>query len=98
MNLSKHFGGGGPSDHSAQYPGFTKEQYAQRALDLIQSPADGKRILGYKNAKGQVVRYDKEANDYVAGDPRIGIATMFNPKAGERYFNRLKERDGIEDE
>ena len=98
VNLSRHFGGGGSSDHSTQYPEFTKEQYAQRALDLIQSPADGKRILGYKNAQGQVVRYDKEANDYVAGDPRIGIATMFKPKAGERYFNRLKERDGIADE
>ena len=45
-----------------------------------------------------MVCYDKEANDYVAGDPRIGIATMFQPKAGKRYFNWLKERDGIEDE
>ena len=36
-NLDKHFGSGLESDHSDQYPNFTKEQYAQRALDLAQS-------------------------------------------------------------
>ena len=64
----------------------------------MQSLADGQRILGYKNSQGQVARYDRTTNDYVVGNPQIVIATMFKPKAGEEYFNRLKERDGVSDE
>lgn len=95
-NLDEHWSGA--HSHAKEYPGYTKEQYAQRALELVQSPADGKNILGYKNADGQVARYDRATNDYVVGNPEIGIATMFKPSAGEKYFNRLKERDGISDE
>ena len=65
---------------------------------MVVRAADGKRILGDKNAQGKVVRDDKGAKDYVAGEPRIDIVTMFKPEAGERYFNRIKERDGIADE
>lgn len=91
-NLARHWKGGS-SDHSGQYPGFTKEQYAQRALELVQQPVGG-NIHGYKTAKGQVVRYDSVTNDYVVGIPKKGIGTMFKPSSGKRYFDRLKERDG----
>lgn len=87
-NLNRHFGGGGDSDHSDQYPGYTKEQYAQRALDLVQSRADGKRILGYKTPEGEVVRYDTATNDYAKGFPNGGIKTMFKPDAGVVYFRK----------
>lgn len=91
-NLAEHWGG--THDHSEQYPGFTKEQYAQRALELIQSAADGENILGYKNARGQVARYDVKNNDYVIGRPAQGIATMFKPSDGRKYFiRRLKKKD-----
>ena len=36
-NLDDHWTGG-KSDHSEVYSGFTKEQYAQRAIDLVRSP------------------------------------------------------------
>lgn len=94
-NLSAHWDGA--HSHAKEYPKLTKEEYAQRALDLVQSPVGG-NIDGYKNARGQVVRYDKSSNDFVAGKPDLGIATMFKPSAGERYFIRLKERDGVGDE
>lgn len=94
-NLDAHWSG--PHSHAKEYPEWTKEEYSQRALELIQSPVGG-TIDGYKNGRGQVVRYDRATNDYVAGIPGQGIATMFKPSAGEKYFDRLKERDGIPDE
>lgn len=88
-NLDEHWGGS--HDHSAEYPDFTKEQYAERALQLIQSEADGKNILGYKNESGQIARYDVKNNDYVIGRPSQGIATMFKPKRKSVYFHNRKQ-------
>lgn len=88
-NLDEHWGG--THDHSAEYPGYTKEQYAERALQLVQSEADGKNILGYKNSNGQIARYDVKTNDYVIGRPSEGIATMFKPKRERQYFMDLME-------
>ncbi len=90
-NLDDHFGG--VHDHSVEYPGWTKKQYAKRALDLIQSPADGKNILGYRIGTSTVVRYDVRTNDFVKGSPSGGIATMFKPKKGSKYFHDQKRYD-----
>jgi len=91
-NLNRHFGVGEKNDHSGQYPQFTKEQYAQRALELASSPV-GKNVLGYKALrgifKGSIVRYDILTNDWVRGTPS-GIATMFKPDDGAAYFERIK--------
>lgn len=95
-NLEKHWGGS--SDHSAQYPNYTREQYAERALQLIQSKADGKNILGYKNALNEIVRYDVNTNDFVKGNPKIGIKTMFKPKNEQKYYESRKRMEGLEDE
>lgn len=91
-NLNEHWGGS--HDHSSEYPGFTKEQYSARALELVQSAADGENILGYKSSDGKIIRYDVKENDFVKGNPNIGIATMFKPKAGVRYFNNKKQVEG----
>lgn len=91
--MDDHFGGS--HDHSKEYPGWTKKQYAKRALELIQSPADGKNILGYRIGTSTVVRYDIRTNDYVKGSPETGIATMFKPKKGSKYFHeRYREEHG----
>ena len=94
-NLRAHWGGS--HGHKDQYPDMTKQEYAERALDLIQKPT-GDAILGYKNASGQIVRYDKSTNDFVKGKPDMGIATMFKPKDGEAYFNRWLGKEGVKDE
>jgi len=88
--LDNHWGG--KNDHSGEYPNFTKEQYAERALNLVRSSVS-KGVLGYKAANGSIVRYDKAANDFVKGHD-TGIATMFKPKSGEAYFNRQIKKDG----
>ena len=95
-NLDKHWGG--KSDHSPQYPNMTKEQYAERALSLIQSPTS-KTILGYKTPRGEVVRYDTQSGDFVKGFPKTGIKTMFKPDDAEDYFLRHKRIDkGVDTE
>ena len=91
-NLAEHWYGS--HSHMDQYPEFSMEQYAERALELIQSPTDA-RILGYKNAKGQITRYDTVTNDFVKGRPDLGIATMFKPTAGIRYYEAWKKKEGI---
>ncbi len=72
----------------------TVEQYQARALELVQSPADGKKILGYKNSLGQIIRYDVDKNDFAKGNPQKGIFTMFKPGDGRDYYEReLKKRE-----
>ena len=76
-NLNRHFGSGLGSDHSGQYPGFTKEQYAQRAIELARKPVCN-GIKGYKSTKGKytgsIVRYDMLTNDWVRAYPTSGVA------------------------
>ena len=89
--LDEHWGGS--RDHSSEYPGFTKEEYAKRALELVQMPVGG-NILGYMNDKGLIIRYDKETNDFVKGHPKHGIATLFKPKNKEKYYLKQEKENG----
>ena len=96
-NLDRHWEGG-ISDHSGQYKGMTKQEYAKKALDLVQKPVGG-NVKGYKTPQGEVVRYDTKSNDFVKGNPTTGIKTMFKPKDGIEYYNRrLIREEGIDHE
>lgn len=96
-NLYAHWYGsiyahGHKDEYLAENPHFTKEMYAARALDLVQSRTIKNQILGYKTNDGWIVRYDILKNDYVKGNPKRGIKTMFKPDEGIEYFNgREKE-------
>ena len=76
----------------------TAEQYQARALQLVQSSADGKKIFGYKNSLGQIIRYDVDKNDFVKGNPKKGIFTMFKPEKGKKYFDEKLKEEGIQDD
>ncbi len=89
-NLNKHWIGG-KRDHSKQYPSFTREQYANRALALANSPIDNKDIFGFTTKDGATVRYDIKNNDFVKRYS-TGIATMFKPKMGVQYFLNQKRK------
>ena len=95
-NLEKHFGSGLESDHCEQYVGFTKEQYAQRAVELARSPV-GDGIEGYKSVKGKfagsIVRYDTSTNDWVRAYTASGVATMFKPDEGAEYFEIIAKME-----
>ena len=97
-NLNNHFGSGLPSDHSNQYPNFSKEQYAQKALELVRSPVSN-TIKGYKATRGlfigSIVRYDTSTNDWVRGTS-YGITTMFKPDEKSAYFKRISKLETME--
>ena len=76
----------------------TAEQYQARALQLVQSSADSKKIFGYKNSLGQIIRYDVDKNDFVKGNPKKGIFTMFKPEKGKKYFDEKLKEEGIQDD
>lgn len=61
--------------------------YGELALDLIQKPV-GNGILGHKTADGFVVRYNTKTGDFVKGNPKRGIKTMF--MASLNYYNNQK--------
>jgi hypothetical protein len=72
-------------DHQKDYPGLTKEQYAKRALDLLQKPVGGS-IIGHVNQDGVVVRYDAATNEFAKGHPDKGIKTLYKPTRGKDYY------------
>jgi hypothetical protein len=88
-NLDQHWNGG-YHDHSGEYPGYAKEQYAQEALALVQS-ATSDTVYGYKNNNGQVIRFDSINGNFVKGHPEWGIATMFKPIDGAEYYYKFEE-------
>ncbi len=89
QKLSNHW-----KDHKDDYAkdGIeTKEQYLKRALSLLESPTN-ENILGHADSHGNVIRYDKEKNDFAKGNPKRGVTTMFKPNEGKLYYdNQLKE-------
>ena len=80
----------------------TKEQYEKRGVELAESAADGKRILGYKTKEGYICRYDVKKNDYVKADINKGLRTLFKPTKekgtleGIDYYNFWKGKEGVE--
>lgn len=96
-NLADHwYGGGKAHSHKDEYPSMTMEQYAERALTLVQMPTS-KTVLGYKTRDGCVVRYDSVNNDFVKGKPSDGIITMFKPKNGTNYYYDKEKNNSKED-
>ncbi|EFM23139.1 phage-associated protein, HI1409 family [Selenomonas sp. oral taxon 149 str. 67H29BP] len=78
--------------HQDEYPGFTMEQYVERAVSLAEMPTGGD-ILGHIDKDGIIVRYDRKENDFVKASVRKGILTMFKPTAGEKYYQSMREGD-----
>jgi len=92
QSLDKHWGSGNKSDHSIQYAKLTKEQYADRALELARSKTN-ETILGYIAENGSIVRYDIINNDWVRAY-NTGPATLFKPVRGIDYFFENMAEDG----
>ena len=89
--LDEHWDGA--SAHKDQYTGFTKEQYAQRARELLEMPTS-KRTRGYViKSQNIIVRYDTVTNDYVKGHIHNGIITMFKPKSKAAYYENKRKQE-----
>ena len=90
QNLDAHWGG--KSDHSGEYPEYTKEQYHKRATELARS-STSETVHGYKTADGTIVRFDVISGDFVKSG-ELGIRTMFKPRRGLDYFKHKIIEDG----
>jgi hypothetical protein len=81
--------------HMAHYPGMTSQEYAEAALELIQSHCGGS-IRGYVRENGQIVRYNAQTKDYVIGNNDekleipVGIASMHRINE-VKYERKMKE-------
>lgn len=61
-------------------------------MELIQMPTGG-NIIGHKDEKEIITRYNVETNEFVKGRPDRGIYTLFKPDDGIEYYNRKKKGD-----
>lgn len=94
-NLVNHwYGNDDPkiSSHKKEYEdrGYDMEGYGELALGLVQKPV-GNGIIGHKTTDGFVVRYDTKTGDFVKGNPKKGIKTMF--MASREYYGGQKNRE-----
>lgn len=90
QKLNNHWQNG--RTHKEEYPNFTKEQYEQRALELIEKPV-GKNILGHIDKDGAIIRYDRKTNDFVKGTIEKGIRTLFKPVNSGVYYENQRKKD-----
>ena len=82
--LGEHYG-----RHGKEYPGLTKKQYEEKALELVQKPVGGS-IIGHVQKNGVVVRYDTSTGDLAAGKPDEGGRTL-HKRTRREYDKKLKE-------
>ena len=79
--------------HADEFPEIhTAKEYEQKALELIEKPVGGS-ILGHIDSHGNVIRYDRNTNTFVKGDPSKGIRTMYRPPDGEEYYQTQRAED-----
>lgn len=101
--LAGHF-----SDHGKELKCKTEDEYLEKAKDFISKECGGD-IDGYITKYGEVCRFNIKTGEYGKGIPGGIIRTYFIAKYSEKtgqsnldiankYFYRLKERDGVEDE
>lgn len=70
----------------------TEEQYVEEGLKLAESPVVGS-VLGHKDGHGNVIRYDKDKNWFVKGNPSRGLTTFYKPEKRIGYYNEQLEED-----
>ena len=101
--LAGHF-----SDHGKELKCKTEDEYLEKAKDFISKECGGD-IDGYVTKNGEICRFNIKTGEYGKGIPGGIIRTYFIAKYSEKtgqsnldiankYFYRLKEREGVEDE
>lgn len=96
QKLNNHWQNG--RTHAGEYKSdgiTTKEQYQKRGVELAESAADGKKILGYKTKEGFICRYDVKKNDYVKADINKGLRTLFKPEQGIDYYHMKEGEESV---
>lgn len=86
--FNKHF-----KKHSSEFGDINKEEYLQKARELLAAPAD-KNIEGFKTELGFIFKYNNATNDFAIGREDGYISTIFRPEEGLKYWEEEKKKYG----
>lgn len=81
--FDKHF-----KDHGNQYRGLSKEEYKNRARNLLNKNTSTD-ILGFDNKNGLRFRYEIKTNDFAVGrrtKDGINVSTLYKPDRKKEYY------------
>ena len=92
--------------HIEEFPDMDGKQYEQYAIDFLKQPCS-EVVDGYRTKQGEIVRFDRANGEYAKGVPGGRVVTCYvarfnkrtgvaNLEAANRYFDRLKETEGVE--
>ena len=79
--------------HKSEFPGWTEEQYLQRAREILQAQLESGELEEISRSDGSVSRYCFSTNEFVATTGDGNIRTFFKPKEGEVYWEYEHERN-----
>ncbi|MGN9164954.1 minor capsid protein [Tissierellaceae bacterium HCP3S3_D8] len=80
-SFNKHY-----DKHLNEFGNITKEEYLNRARELLSSSIKGGNVEGFKSEVGFVFRYNKETNDLAIGRPDGKISTLYKPVDGYKHY------------
>ena len=79
--------------HKSEFPGWTEEQYLQRAREILQDRLESGELEEIRRSDGSVSRYCFSTNEFVATTNDGNIRTFFKPKEREVYWEYEHERN-----
>ena len=79
--------------HRSEFPGWTEEQYLQRAREILQAQLENGELEEISRSDGSVSRYCFSTNEFVATTGDGNIRTFFKPKEREVYWEYEHERN-----
>lgn len=79
--------------HKSEFPGWTEEQYLQRAREILQDRLESGELEEIRRSDGSVSRYRFSTNEFVATTNDGNIRTFFKPKEREVYWEYEHERN-----
>lgn len=79
--------------HKSEFPGWTEEQYLQRAREILQAQLESGELEEISRSDGSISRYCFSTNEFVATTGDGNIRTFFRPKEREVYWEYEHERN-----
>ena len=87
-DLSWHF-----NKHKSEFPGWTENQYLQRARELLAAPLKDGELEEIQRSDRSISRYCYAKNEFVASTADGNIRTFFRPSHGKEYWTDEHERN-----
>lgn len=79
--------------HASEFPGWTSEQYLERARELLSKPLEIAELEQIERSDGSVSRYCFSTNEFVATTGDGNLRTFFRPKFGKEYWDEEQKRN-----